>query len=245
MPTVKFDNSATRDYLSGAVFNENVSFEYEFSRPLRHRMDVLLGLAVGKRVLHIGCCDHIPLVKDKIANGTWLQSRLTDVASSCVGIDIDYDAVEKARAISGLDNIFYGDITSPTKIPQIDEQVFDYVILGEVLEHIGNPVSFLGTFVSNYGANIKNIVITVPNAFTAGNVKNVLKMKETINSDHRFFFTPYTLSKVAWDAGLAPVDVEMAFFTPTGRLKQKFLNKYPLFAENIVYIGAPRAATPA
>jgi SAM-dependent methyltransferase len=240
MAMCNFDDVSVRDYLSGTSFGENVAFHYDFALPLRHRQDILLALAEGRHVLHIGCCDHVPILKQKLANGTWLHGKLTDIAEKCVGIDIDASAVNQAREISGYKNIFYGDIAADDLIEQISGETFDYVILGEVLEHIGNPVSFLRCLMSRYRNNIKNVVITVPNAFTAGNIRNSFKTMERINSDHRFFFTPYTVAKVAWDAGLAPVSVQMAYYSTAGRLKRSLLKRFSMLAQDIVYIGTHR-----
>jgi 2-polyprenyl-3-methyl-5-hydroxy-6-metoxy-1,4-benzoquinol methylase len=227
--------------LNSTRFSENMSFTFDFPIPVQDRLELLTGLAAGKRILHIGCCDHIPLLPEKIASGRWLHGKLTGVAAYCVGIDIDAAAVAEVRRLSKLDNIFHGDIAGPDKIPAIADDVFDYVIFGEVLEHIGNPVSFLKGFLSNYRDNARQVVITVPNAFRAGNLRNIFRSQETINTDHRFFFTPYTLAKVASDAGLTISSIHMARFSHAGPLKQAVLNKFPLLAEDLVFIGASRA----
>jgi hypothetical protein len=117
-------------------------------------------------------------------------------------------------------------------------------VFGEVVEHIPNPVSFLSRFRENYGDVVDQIVITVPNAFRGGNIKGILKNVETINSDHRFFFTPYTIAKVAIDAGYAPVEVKMATFMRAGKLKSMLLRRLPLLAEDIIFIGAATPARP-
>ena len=57
------------------------------------RLDYLISCVRGKRVLHIGCCDHLSLIDTKIANGTWLHGIFLQEAASCFGIDIDKDAI--------------------------------------------------------------------------------------------------------------------------------------------------------
>jgi hypothetical protein len=71
---------------------------------------------------------------------------------------------QPARSLSQLTNIFFGDITVRPKISEIGNDKFDYAVFGEVLEHIGNPVYFLKSFLSNYKENIGQVIITVPNA---------------------------------------------------------------------------------
>ena len=98
--------------------------------------------------------------------------------------------------------------------------------------------AFLQRFRENYGDVVEQIVITVPNALRAGNVKGAFRNTETINSDHRFFFTPYTIAKVACDAGFTPEQILMATFTRAGWLKTKLLNRAPLLAEDIIFVGS-------
>ena len=237
---LKFSDPLAQSYLAGTRFGEYVTFEYDFVTPLRNRVELLSELAAGKRILHIGCCDHIPLLQRKMADGTWLHGRLTQAAAYCIGIDIDAAAISEARSRSRLSNIFYGDITVQPKIAEISNDKFDYTLLGEIMEHIGNPVYFLKSFLSNYKANAGQVIITVPNAFRIDNILNVLQAREANNSDHRFFFTPYTIAKVAWDAGLAPVSIQVALYSPAGPLKRAILNRFPLLGENLVYIGTSR-----
>lgn len=229
------------DYLSGDKFSDNFKITYENEGTVRYRNDVLVEMCRGKRILHIGCCDHVPLIGRKVAENDWLHGQLTACSKYTVGIDIDADAVAAAREISGLDNIHAGDITSADRLAVITERSFDYALFGEVVEHIPNPVLFLQRFRENYGTVVEKIIITVPNAFRAGNIKGILKNRETINSDHRFFFTPYTIAKVAFDAGFRPEEVHMATFTRAGARKRSVLDRFPLLAEDIILTATQRA----
>lgn len=62
----------------------------------------------------------------------------------------------------------------------------------------------------NYAEKIDRIVITVPNAFSWTNIKMALKGRECINTDHRYWFSPYTISKIAYNAGLTPETIMYA-----------------------------------
>jgi hypothetical protein len=225
-------------YLVGSSFDENLSIYYLKNGPVRHRTDVLSDICRNRRVLHIGCCDHVPLIKTKIEQHDWLHGLITECSADTVGVDIDADAVTEARRISGLQNIFVADITSAEAAEPIRSKRFDIALFGEVVEHIPNPVAFLQRFRENYGDIVEHIVITVPNALRAGNIKGAFRNTETINSDHRFFFTPYTIAKVACDAGFTPEEISMATFTKAGRLKTMLLNRAPLLAEDIIFIGS-------
>src|ERR1700743_136128 len=228
-------------YLAGSRFDENLTVSYLKNGPVRHRADELLDICRNKRVLHIGCCDHTPLIKQKIDNHDWLHGLITECSEYTVGIDIDVNAISEALKNSGLDNIFLGDITSSDAIEAVKGKQFDIALFGEVVEHIPNPAAFLQRFRENYGDIVEHIVITVPNALRAGNVKGAFRNAETINSDHRFFFTPYTIAKIACDAGFTPEQILMATFTRAGWLKTQLLNRAPLLAEDIIFVGSHRA----
>ena len=148
--------------------------------------------------------------------------------------------MNEASRISGLTNIFAGDITSDVTIEQISSKSFDIALFGEVVEHISNPVSFLSRFREIYGDSFRDLIVTVPNAFRGGNLRGIFRNTETINSDHRFFFTPYTIAKVALDAGFLPKEIRMASFTRASRAKTLLLNRKPLLAEDIIFIGSHR-----
>lgn len=238
MAVISSEFSDVVPFLRGTRFDENLTICYVKNGPVRHRTDELLDICRNKRVLHIGCCDHERLIKQKIDNRDWLHGLITECSEYTVGVDIDGDAVSEALRISGLDNIFVGDVTSAHVVEAIRSRQFDIALFGEVVEHISNPVAFLQRFRENYGDIVENIVITVPNALRAGNVKGAFRNTETINTDHRFFFTPYTIAKVAWDAGFTPEEILMATFAKAGWLKTSLLHRAPLLAEDIIFVGS-------
>jgi hypothetical protein len=245
MSAIMTDFTLITPYLAGAKFDENMEIGYNARAEVRYRNDVLVDMCRDKRVLHIGCCDHAPLIDKKLKRRDWLHGLVTECSKFTVGVDIDRVAVREASRISGLDNMFAGDITSADKLDAISSRTFDIALFGEVVEHIPNPVSFLTRFAQNYGDVVDKIVVTVPNAFRGGNIKGIFKSVEIINSDHRFFFTPYTIAKVAFDAGFVPEEIKMATFKRAGVLKTMLLNRVPLLAEDIIFIGSLAGRKPA
>lgn len=166
-----------------------------------NRIDYLTAIAEGKKIIHLGCVDHLPLVDDKIAKNTWLHKLLDDKAERCLGIDINSDGIDYIKQIGFEDSLALNMIEDDPAQVILDEK-WDYLIMGELLEHIDNPVLFLSQIREKYGHVIDKVVITVPNAFRWVNIKKVFRNKEVINSDHRFWYTPYTLAKVCTNAGL-------------------------------------------
>jgi 2-polyprenyl-3-methyl-5-hydroxy-6-metoxy-1,4-benzoquinol methylase len=233
-------------YVSGAAFSELLKADIDQSGPTRHRSDIIESIVRGASVVHVGCIDHVPLLADKIRSGTWFHARLANVASRCVGIDINAEGVTKARSEFGIENVFCADIAADPAIRPLLDGTWDYMILGEVLEHIDNPVEFLASIVANYGARIGRIIITVPNAFRAGNLLAAFKNQEWINSDHRYWFTPYTLLKIVSRAGLAIETLELCHFSNSGgmkrRIKNVVLRRFPLLCEDMVAVARPTGA---
>ncbi|MEO8474136.1 MAG: methyltransferase domain-containing protein [Chryseolinea sp.] len=189
------------DYLKSKKFANRIDVPIPFKGPIPKRIDFLKDLARGKKVVHLGCLDHKPLIADKISRGQWLHKELTDVAKSCIGVDIDKETLEYVQNDLGFKNILLGDFTK-IQFKEIKNEKWDYAILGELLEHIDNPVQYLSDIRSNYSDCIDKIVITVPNAWTQTTMRGAANSIEIINSDHRYWFTPYTLSKVLFQAGM-------------------------------------------
>jgi hypothetical protein len=109
------------------------------------------------------------------------------------------------------------------------------MILGEVLEHIDNPVLFLSALRTKYGQYVKHMIITVPNAFALDNLQFAFKNLEFVNTDHRFWFTPFTLAKVGSEAGLKFVAFEMCQTWALNKWwKNRLIKRKPLLRENLV-----------
>ncbi len=194
-------------YLKGEKISTAENFRYPAKIYPETREEYLKKTVKGKKVVHIGCIDHLPVIDTKIKTGYWLHSILTDSAEKCVGFDINKEGIEKLRSNYGIDNVFYEDVAG-TASETILKEKWDYIILGEVLEHIDNPVDFLIKLKTNYSNVAKQIIITVPHIITRNAFKNAKRGIECINTDHRYWFTPFTIMKVATMAGLNPKNIE-------------------------------------
>jgi len=217
-----------------------VTAQIEFSNyeDIFIRPDVLIDLLKGKKVVHLGCTDHIQLIDYKIREGQFLHNLITCVSKKCIGIDIDTAAIQKLKEY-GITNVCYGNIEKGS-IKEIKEDKWDYLLMGEVLEHTDNPVLFLKRIRENYKDYIDKAIITVPNAFGLPFLSNAYgKGLEEVNSDHRYWFTPYTLLKVAHRAGLGFIDLIMCIYENSKNLiyfnKDTFKQK-PLLMDTIILV---------
>lgn len=192
----------TKDYLNGNSFSNGGKIRLDSNNSdLLYRDDYLINIAQDKNILHLGFVDHIPLIDEKIINGSWLHEKLVSASNICYGIDINKEGIEYIKDKYKYDNLYAIDIVSDSIPTEIKEIEFDYIFIPDVIEHIGNPVKFLKTIHNIFKDNIKDIILTTPNAFRLNNFANTLRKIELINTDHRFWFSPYTLSKVVTDAG--------------------------------------------
>lgn len=227
-------------YIQGKKFGGLVPLKIEQQKNVQDRMDVVEEIVRGKSVIHVGCLDHLPLIEDKISCNRWFHGRLTKTSSECLGIDINKEGIEIVTSKLNISNICYANIEDENKIPEISSRYWDYIVFGEIIEHVNNPVLFLQKFLDKYRNNVGSIIITVPNAFRAGNIKNLFQNVESINTDHRYWFSPYTIWKVVYQAGLTIEEMQMCKYAPTkglgGNIKDLFLSKYPIMAENIVVV---------
>lgn len=197
---MRFDDQV-REHLSGAAFNNALEVRIGDGQGI-DRVSLLVELCRDKRVIDLGFADHAELVGAKAERGVWLHGALAAVAERCLGIDTSEAGVQRARDL-GYRDILTADITRDA-IGEIDADDWDLLILGEILEHVDDPVRFLSAIRERYGVRIGRFVLTVPNVFAVGNLLNAVRGRETVNSDHRYWFTPYTLAKVLTRAGLRP-----------------------------------------
>jgi len=220
----------TLDHLHGRRFSAGRAFDLGNRGPALRRSDRLVQLATGVRVLHIGCCDHLPLIQPKLERGLYLHDSLCRVATQCVGVDTSAQGVQLLRRL-GFAQTYLPDDAPPASELGGVTQPFDICLLADVIEHVGNPVSFLSSM-RRY--QFKRLVVCTPNALRW---RNSLPGPELINTDHRCLFSPYTLCRVMVDAGYEPVQVELChgdYSSWRGALAAKVLNAFPRWRDTLL-----------
>ncbi len=216
---VVIDN-AVKPYLAGEKFDNGLRVRIAEKQKLFSRIEFLVRYAEGKKVIHMGCADHIPIILEKVQNNTWLHKRIDQVAQKQIGIDILPEAVEYIRKELGFANILTLDIVKDPVPEEIKSDLWDCMILGEIVEHIDNPVEFLTEIRQKYAPFVKEIVITVPNALSVSNFYQAIgKNTEKINTDHRYWFTPFTMQKILIRSGFKPLYHEFATYYPLNKKK--------------------------
>jgi hypothetical protein len=228
-------------FLTGREFSNGLQVRLSgMSSPCLSRIEELVELCDSKRVLHIGFTDHLPLIADKIKRRVWLHSLLLERAKKCVGLDVNREALEYCINTLQLPDIYYHNILIDPPLPTVADSTWDIAILGEVVEHLSDPVAFLTALRVKYGKKIKKIAISVPNALDLSNFLLARHSLECINTDHRFWFTPFTLAKIAHDAGFMPEEFRYAHTFCSERWVYRHLRRrYPMLRETLIGVFHP------
>lgn len=225
-----------KKYLSGESFSSIYQFKIKGESASLRRIDLVAKLVRGKKVLHFGCVDHLPLIEHRRKTGNWLHEILANQCTDLVGIDINEEGIKYMKD-AGFETYNSNVVTENPPI-EIVARKWDYIVAGEVLEHIDDPVMFLKAMREKYGGCTKGIIITVPNALSYTNFRFALRNIEMINTDHRFWFTPFTLAKVAMQAGIEVEDFDLCSDEKPGLFSAKWwLKDRPLFRNRIVLRG--------
>jgi len=229
-------------FLLGEDFSNGFEFHYQWlaeDRVLRSKAEVLCGLVAGKNVLHVGCVDHsVSLMQAKIRRGKWLHSLLADSAARCFGVDLNAEGIQYMRDELGYEDVAAIDVLAEA-YAEISAAAWDYLLLADVLEHIDNPVDFLLRLRTRFANNESRLLVTVPNAFARENWRFARRGIEAINTDHRYWFTPFTISKVLARAGYRPEQIWMCrsgVIKKRSVIKNNWLAKRPLLRNNIVVL---------
>ncbi|MEY4100619.1 MAG: hypothetical protein RL300_1790 [Pseudomonadota bacterium] len=209
-------------YLSGESFSDDLAFQPQIIGHSQPRGDVLVQQVAGRRVLHVGFADHVPLIASRVADGSWLHARLSKSAAVCMGIDINPLAVATAKGL-GFDNVHELDIFADQARAQLSDWQIDLVLVPDVIEHLPDPAAFLRRLVSCLPE--AEYVVTVPNGLSLRNMMNGMAGVERINTDHRAWFSPFTLLKVLADAGLQANGLHACQVTSPSTVKGHVLHR--------------------
>ncbi|MBU4487074.1 MAG: class I SAM-dependent methyltransferase, partial [Candidatus Delongbacteria bacterium] len=228
-------NSETYKYLKGLSFSSGIKFTFSSKENhITDRISLIKQITHQSKLVHVGCADHIGLIDKKRIKNTWMHDILLKNTNKCIGIDLNAESIEYLRNELKIPDVFCADITKDT-IPEIENENWDFIFLGEMLEHVNDPVMFLKSVKKKFSGIINKIIISVPNGFCYDNFFNTFKHFELINSDHKYWFSPYTISKVLAEADMEAEEIFLCQiskfknrrFNLKNQLKRFLLNRYP------------------
>jgi len=234
----------SRDYLTGQKFERKYTLRLDFDAGdfvLEDRIEILRALAAGKKVIHAGCVDHDPAILErKRRAGVWLHEILLHSAKRCYGVDTSAEGIAYLREVLGHRDVAHLDIRLGPS-PPLSAERWDLLLLPEILEHQDDPVAFLRDVRRTFGFNVRELVVTVPNGFYERNFRLARRGREHVNSDHRYWFTPYTLARVLTEAGFGVQELRACMRSRSwqrkaGLLQRSRLKRRPLLRSNLVAI---------
>jgi hypothetical protein len=198
-------------FLEGKAFSNALTINFSPEKYLlRTRINMLSGIVKDKNIIHLGCADHLDLIDDKMKKGKWLHGILVQNSNRCIGIDINSEAISYLKEHYNIPDLHCVNIETEANIETITGKgKWDYLLLGEIIEHMNNPVAFLKNLHEKFSNSTEKIIITAPNVYNIMNAKRIRKNLEVINTDHRYWFSPYTLTKIIMESGFS--DCELSF----------------------------------
>jgi predicted SAM-dependent methyltransferase len=222
--------SAYGNFLSGKKLDVGRRF-HDLSVPkIVDRLEYIHWRCKGKKVLHIGCLDHPEIILERVKDQTWLHGIVSRVAELCVGIDIDSSGCDLVWRELGIKNIQLLDLSKlleESDLTELRKTQWDLILCPELLEHITNHQQFLQNL-HNVSHSKTKLIVTVPNAFRFANFINALRGFESINSDHKYWFTFYTLSRMLTAGGWKPR--QLIYYNYTGLKRWGWMDILSLIA---------------
>ena len=163
--------------------------------PVKNRIAYLEEIVRGKRVLDVGAVAHTAVMA---GTAEWLHRAISQSAAYCLGVDVLEEEVKKLQAMGY--NVRCADITQEDLA---GEERFDVMIVGEVIEHLGEPGQLFeaGERLLVSGGRM---VLTTPNPYYWKRMRNALcRWYRRVESvDHVTMLFPSGMAELAERAGM-------------------------------------------
>ncbi len=160
------------------------------------RDEAIVEYCKGKRVLHVGCTDY-PFFKSSLEKGYLLHDKVSQVTNQVIGIDI---ASEDVAAM--IDNGYDARVIDAQTMSSYDwDELFEIVLLADVIEHISNPglvINEARKLLSPHG----KVIVTAPNAFGIVRYLKSFFQYEQVHHDHIAYYSSGVLETLATHTGL-------------------------------------------
>lgn len=187
-------------------------------------MAFLKSFVENRRVLDIGVVEHD---SSHIQSEKWKHRYIRDWSLSAIGVDILPEEIELLRQ-QGF-NVMNVDATSDVDLGMR----FERIVIGEVIEHVENPINLL-RFASRHLEDDGRILVTTPNPYWYKYIWQVYRSNTFIaNAEHVSWVTPSLAYEMGRRSGL--VLDEYWLESPHGR---NLINRILCKAANILFRGS-------
>ncbi|MCG2737897.1 MAG: class I SAM-dependent methyltransferase [Candidatus Methanoperedenaceae archaeon] len=165
------------------------------------RGDIIDLISVGNhRILDVGCGE----------GRTLRQLKELGKAKETIGIEINENMAN--RLAQNVDKMIIGDVENLEL--DFEKEFFDYIIFGDILEHLRNPIKILKEY-SEYLKNDGYIIASIPNLNHYGVVipliffdKFEYKMAGILDKTHLRFFTRKSILKLFNSSGFELITIK-------------------------------------
>lgn len=207
---------------------------------MRHvdREALILELATGRRVLHLGSVGfHARDVGDPARRYREnLHSRIQAVASSIVGVDTNAEVIDAYHA-AGLETGMV--VGSVEHLDRLDlGEPFDVIISGNVIEHLSNPGMMLDGMraLSHPGTAL---LITTPHALGLRKYLSHVRGRFEESDDHVMTFNGPSLANMIERHGFRVLSIDighegMGDISLRGRVAHALIGRIPRFGRTLV-----------
>jgi len=161
------------------------------------RTDRIVELVEGPTVLDLGAVQHDAA---NAAGGDWLHGRLCEHFERVIGVDYLAGAVAELNA-KGYEMV-QADVTDMSL-----DVTADTVVLGELIEHVGNP----GLMLDRVGEHCKpgaRVVLSTPNPWGLAYMRRMLTGAGHVNDEHVAWYGPRVLRSLLGRHGFAVERIE-------------------------------------
>jgi SAM-dependent methyltransferase len=149
----------------------------------------------GKRVLDVGCVAHD---EARMQSSRWLHRHIAEFASECVGVDVLKEGVD-AMNLAGFDAVCHN--LSDGLGPLYDRGLFDAIVAGELIEHVGD-IDMLFATASDALTAEGELILTTPNPYAPHRVRAGQRGVVWENVDHILYAFPSGIAELASRHGL-------------------------------------------
>jgi 2-polyprenyl-3-methyl-5-hydroxy-6-metoxy-1,4-benzoquinol methylase len=181
---------------------------------------LIASIVEGKSVIHYGCVDdNKELIDAKIAKGYYLHKIISDLSTSCIGVDLNKELIGYLRDKYNINNIVFGNVEDPESF-ELDKNVlksYEALIIPDLIEHLNNPGKMLEGIKRYFSPNIK-IYIMTPNPSGYLNFAATILRREIYTEYHTFLFTTESMKVLLDRFGIA-INKVYPVFVPKERSK--------------------------
>lgn len=186
-------------------------------------MQWLLQRVKGRSCLDIGAVEHDLSYTER---PSWKHKQLKEVCTELTGVDILPETVNELNK-RGYD-IRLCDATSDTHLGKN----FDVIVIGDVIEHVSNPIDLI-RFAERHLIAKGEIIVKTPNPYYIDNIKRAISNEVFVNFEHIAWHTPTMALEIGRRSGC---DLSNYVVFPRKRPWSSIFSQSDLFTRDFVYI---------